>query len=309
MRRRRGLLAPPAAPVGPDGRSAAARHPPGARPRPPPRVALARHARRLRAGQPGDHDRRQADDRHGQPGLPAVLRESGRPATDPWELGDPTNGEGFESAFAYALADAARASRRTTSRGSSSRSTTRSRPGQGRSTSTSTRSRTARASPGRRPVRRLLHAQPGGRRAQGNAIASAKTIADLKAFKLGAQVGTTSLDTINNVIVPTTEPKVYNTNDDAIAGAATAKQIDGIVVDLPTAFYVTGAQVENCVDRRPVRAPTAPTRALQRRPRQGQPADRLRQRRDRGASRPTGRSTAITTEWLSDKASAPVIQP
>ena len=76
---------------------------------------------------------------------------------------------------------------------------------------------------------------------------------------------------------------VYNTNDDAIAGLK-AKQIDGLVVDLPTAFYVTAAQVENSVivgqfaaaDRRR-------RRALQRRAGQGQPADRLRQRRDRGA--------------------------
>ena len=79
-----------------------------------------------------------------------------------------------------------------------------------------------------------------------NKLASAKTIADLKAYKFGAQAGTTSLDTINNVIAPTAAAKVYSSNDDAIAGLK-AKQIDGLVVDLPTAFYVTAAQVDNSV--------------------------------------------------------------
>jgi polar amino acid transport system substrate-binding protein len=49
---------------------------------------------------------------------------------------------------------------------------------------------------------------------------------------------------INNTIAPTTEASVYNTNDDAVA-ALKAKQIDGIVVDLGTAFYVAAAQLDN----------------------------------------------------------------
>ena len=84
----------------------------------------------------------QADDRHGQPGLPAVLRrERGRHKTAPWELGDPTNGEGFESAVALRDRGAARVRQGPRSPGSSSRSPTRSRPGPRPSTSTSTRSR------------------------------------------------------------------------------------------------------------------------------------------------------------------------
>ena len=49
---------------------------------------------------------------------------------------------------------------------------------------------------------------------------------ELKDGLLGAQVGTTSLDAITNVIKPTTEPRVYDTNDPAIT-ALNAKQIDG----------------------------------------------------------------------------------
>ena len=81
---------------------------------------------------------------------------------------------------------------------------------------------------------------------KGTPIASAKSIADLQQYKLGAQIGTTSLDYINDEIDPSTEPSVYNTNNDVIS-ALKAKQIDGIVVDLPTAFFVTAVQVPDGV--------------------------------------------------------------
>jgi polar amino acid transport system substrate-binding protein len=77
-----------------------------------------------------------------------------------------------------------------------------------------------------------------------NPIASASSVAALKAFRLGAQVGTTSYTYITANIAPTPQPRVYNTNDAAITGLK-AKQIDGIVVDLGTAFYMTGAQLDN----------------------------------------------------------------
>jgi len=74
-------------------------------------------------------------------------------------------------------------------------------------------------------------------------IASATTIEDLKAFRLGAQVGTTSLDFITDVIQPETEPLVYDTNADAKA-AFDAGQLDGLVLDLPTAFFVSAVEIE-----------------------------------------------------------------
>jgi polar amino acid transport system substrate-binding protein len=78
----------------------------------------------------------------------------------------------------------------------------------------------------------------------GTKIASAKSIADLKPYKLGAQLGTTSYDFIQNTIDPSKQPAVFDTNDAAVQSLKN-KQIDGLVVDLPTAFYVTAAQVEN----------------------------------------------------------------
>ena len=44
------------------------------------------------------------------------------------------------------------------------------------------------------------------------------------------------------MIKPSSTPKVYDTNDEAVQALKNG-QIDGIVVDLPTAFYVTAVQV------------------------------------------------------------------
>jgi polar amino acid transport system substrate-binding protein len=78
---------------------------------------------------------------------------------------------------------------------------------------------------------------------EGNPIANVKSVADLKDKKLGAQIGTTSLETINDTIQPSKEPSVYDTNNDAIS-ALKAKQIDGIVVDFPTALYMAAVQLD-----------------------------------------------------------------
>lgn len=80
---------------------------------------------------------------------------------------------------------------------------------------------------------------------KGSSIATAKTLAALKNAKFGAAVGTTSLNAINKVIKPKSTASIYNTNDLAVA-ALSAKQIDGIVVDLPTAFYLA-ATVKDAV--------------------------------------------------------------
>jgi len=70
-----------------------------------------------------------------------------------------------------------------------------------------------------------------------------KSVADLKDIKFGAQAGTTSLDFINSVIKPSSTPFVYDDNAGAKA-ALQAKQIDAIVLDLPTAFYVASAEID-----------------------------------------------------------------
>jgi polar amino acid transport system substrate-binding protein len=75
-------------------------------------------------------------------------------------------------------------------------------------------------------------------------FANAASLADLKGAKLGAQLGTTSLDAINEVVQPDQEPAVYNKNIDAITALKNG-QVDGIVVDFPTSLYITAVQVPN----------------------------------------------------------------
>src|SRR3954451_7117309 len=81
---------------------------------------------------------------------------------------------------------------------------------------------------------------------KGSKIASAKSIADLQTAKLGAQVGTTSYQAITDLIKPSTKPSVFNNNDDAKAALVNGT-VDGIVVDLPTAFYMTAAELKDGV--------------------------------------------------------------
>ena len=78
---------------------------------------------------------------------------------------------------------------------------------------------------------------------KGKPLASVRSIAGIKKYKLGAQLGTTSYQYIVKTIKPTRSPAVYDTNDAAVAALKNG-QIDGLVVDLPTAFYVTAAQIE-----------------------------------------------------------------
>jgi polar amino acid transport system substrate-binding protein len=77
-------------------------------------------------------------------------------------------------------------------------------------------------------------------------LTKTKSVADLKSAKLGAQVGTTSYDAITQVVKPSQQPQVFNNNDDA-KKALQNGQIQGLVLDLPTAFEVTseidGAQI------------------------------------------------------------------
>ena len=79
---------------------------------------------------------------------------------------------------------------------------------------------------------------------KGKPIASVRSKAGLKRYRLGAQLGTTSYQYIVNSIKPDPSVKVYDTNDAAVQ-ALKIGQIDGLVVDLPTAFYVTAVQVPN----------------------------------------------------------------
>jgi polar amino acid transport system substrate-binding protein len=170
----------------------------------------------------------------------------GEEATDPWELGDPTNKRGFEGAVAWAVAEQL---------GFGDDSVefipvpfdVSYAPGEkdfdfylAQVSYTPERAEQVDMSDAYFFLNQAL---------VGNAdtpITEATTIDDLAPYRLGAQIGTTSLAYIQEVIQPATEPSVYNSNDDAIE-ALNAGQIDGIVVDVYTAFFITAVQMDNGV--------------------------------------------------------------
>jgi polar amino acid transport system substrate-binding protein len=81
---------------------------------------------------------------------------------------------------------------------------------------------------------------------EGSAAADATSIADLQGLLIGAATGTTSLAAVEQIIQPTAGAQVFNSNDDAKAALENG-QVDAIVVDVPTAFYITGVELDGGV--------------------------------------------------------------
>jgi polar amino acid transport system substrate-binding protein len=79
---------------------------------------------------------------------------------------------------------------------------------------------------------------------QGTDIANATTVAELQPFTYGAQIGTTSYDVTKDVIKPGSAVQTFNTLNAALQ-ALKNKQIDGLVVDYPTAYYMANVQLSN----------------------------------------------------------------
>ncbi|GAA1777471.1 ABC transporter substrate-binding protein [Nocardioides hankookensis] len=74
--------------------------------------------------------------------------------------------------------------------------------------------------------------------------AEATSLADLQGLRLGAQTGTTSLTAIRDVIKPDTDPAVFE-DTNAAKQALQNDQVDAILADLPTAFYITAAEIDD----------------------------------------------------------------
>ncbi|MGH2939703.1 MAG: ABC transporter substrate-binding protein [Solirubrobacterales bacterium] len=74
--------------------------------------------------------------------------------------------------------------------------------------------------------------------------AKAKSLADLKDTKIGVQINTTSLSAVDEEIDPSSKPEVFNSSGDVVTALKNG-QVEAVVVDLPTALYLTAAQVEN----------------------------------------------------------------
>ena len=170
---------------------------------------------------------------------------TGLPAFFPYVLDDdPTSKQGFESAVAYALAN---------EMGFSDDQVQWVRTGFDEAIApgpkdwdfnlqqfsiTEEREEVVDFSTGYYEVKQALVAEADG------PAAGLTSIADLKGLRIGAQIGTTSLDLIETVIDPDSQPSVYDDNT-AVQAALAADQIDAFVVDLPTALFISCCVMDN----------------------------------------------------------------
>jgi polar amino acid transport system substrate-binding protein len=162
----------------------------------------------------------------------------------PWEINDPSTGQGYESAVAYAVAaKLGYANAEVTWK--PIKFDTSFAPGPknfdafiNQVSITPERAKNVDFSSGYYNVNQAVVALGD------KPIASAATIADLKGYKLGAMVGTTSFNAIETKVAPNEKPAVFNSNEDAV-NALKNGQIEGIVVDLPTGYFVTAAQLDD----------------------------------------------------------------
>jgi polar amino acid transport system substrate-binding protein len=172
--------------------------------------------------------------------------EGGTPEGSPWEINDPATGEGFESAVAYAVAGELGFSEDEVEWVEVPFNQSF-KPGPkdfdfdiNQISYVPVRDDAVDFSESYYDVNQALVA------IQGTPIADAQNLEDLRQYKFGAQVGTTSFDYIEQNIQPEQDPGVYDTNNDAIRALENG-QVDGIVVDLPTAFFITAVQIDGGV--------------------------------------------------------------
>jgi polar amino acid transport system substrate-binding protein len=170
--------------------------------------------------------------------------EGGTPEGSEWQINDPATGEGFESAVAYAVAEQLGFTEDevewTVVPFNQSF-----RPGPkdfdfdiNQISYVEARDRAVDFSDSYYDVNQAVVTL------QSSDFAEAGSIEDLQGAKLGAPVGTTSYDYIVENIQPGEDPAVYDTLNDAVSGLQN-RQVDGVVVDLPTAFFITAVQVPN----------------------------------------------------------------
>ncbi|MFF2045784.1 ABC transporter substrate-binding protein [Kitasatospora sp. NPDC058170] len=241
-----------------------------------------------------------------------------KPAYDPWFSEDkPENGKGFESAVAYAVAAKLGYPKEkvTWVVAPFGKATT---PGAkdfdfdiNQVSISAERKQAVDFSSGYYDVRQAVIALKDSK------AAGARSIADLKGAKLGAQVGTTSLDVVTDTIKPSTQPAVFDSNDLAKAALKNG-QIEALVVDLPTAFYITGAEV---TDAQVVGQFEGASHGTSQGASQGGPqGEQFGLVLDKGskltgcvsqavdALRADGTLAGLEKQWLSDAVSAPVLK-
>jgi polar amino acid transport system substrate-binding protein len=176
-----------------------------------------------------------------EPGTLTVGTDS--PAYEPWFSGnDPTNGKGYESAVAYAVAEELGFSEDQVTWVKVPFNSSY-KPGPkdfdfdiNQISITPERAEVVDFSDGYYEASQAVIALDD------SAIADATTVAELADHDLGAQTGTTSLTVIRDVVQPAEDPAVFE-DTNAAKQALLNGQVDGILADLPTAFYITAVEI------------------------------------------------------------------
>jgi polar amino acid transport system substrate-binding protein len=165
------------------------------------------------------------------------------PAYEPWFVdNEPSNGEGFESAVAYAVADELGFARDQVAWVKVPFNTSYA-PGEkkfdfdiNQISITPARAKAVDFSDGYYSAAQAVIAP------KGSDAAGATSVEDLQDIRLGAQTGTTSLTAVRDVIQPTQQPLVFE-DTNAAKQALANDQVDAIVADLPSAFYITAVEI------------------------------------------------------------------
>lgn len=140
---------------------------------------------------------------------------------------------------------------------------------------------------------------------EGSAAADAATLADLADLRIGAMVGTTSAQVAEDSIAPTTPVQLFNDNDQ-VKQALTAGLVDAIVVDLPTALYITAAELEGGVVVGQLPAGDQPDQFGLVLDKGSELTDDVTAAVD--ALREDGTLAELEAEWLTEAAGAPVLE-
>jgi polar amino acid transport system substrate-binding protein len=229
------------------------------------------------------------------------------PAYDPWfSNNDPSNGKGFESAVAYAVA-------KQLGFGQSSVKwvkqpfNTSFAPGPkhfdfdiNQISITPARAKAVTFSDGYYTATQALVAL------KGSPIASVTSLADLKKYKLGAQTGTTSLTALREDVQPDSDPVVFQNTNDA-KQALLNHQVDAIAADLSTAFYITAVQIPHSTIVGQFKQQTGSPEQFGMLFQKGNPlADCVNQALTN--LRSDGTLDSLEQKWLSQTVSVPVLQ-
>jgi len=225
-----------------------------------------------------------------------------------WKVGYPSSGQGFESAIAYAVANALGFTNDQID-WTSMLYTDAFKPGPkdfdyylAQLSYSAKRAKTADFSDSYYDVNQAIVGLSS------NPIAAVTTVSGLKDFVLGAPEGSTSYDTIVNVVAPTKDPQVFPGLAKALRALKNG-QVDGLVVDLPTAYYMRDVQLS---DKGGVVVGQFPSTG---------PGEHFGMVLPKGSAmtacvnealaviKANGMWQAIFNEWLANKGGAPVFQP